>query len=205
MNSGVKTMRKLLLASASALALACVGTSAHALGVTDVIQAPTGYFVPTDAQKYDYPYYRGYGADWGWTHNAINSLTINSASLNISAFDVDSCCGEVDQIFAKDSGAWVLLGSLTGVSDAWAYGNTFVLGSNFYDDIASGLEVRMHIDAYDQGWIVTLGKSALEVNGGLIPPPTPGAPEPATWAMMLMGFLGLGALARRKAASFKAA
>jgi hypothetical protein len=36
--------------------------------------------------------------------------------------------------------------------------------------------------------------------------PTPGVPEPATWAMMMMlGFVDLGAVADRKRAAFKAA
>jgi hypothetical protein len=38
-----------------------------------------------------------------------------------------------------------------------------------------------------------------------LPPPTPGVPESATWAMMMLGFVGLGAVADRKRAAFKAA
>ena len=33
----------------------------------------------------------------------------------------------------------------------------------------------------------------------------PGVAEPATWAMMMLGFVGLGAVAYRKRAAFKAA
>ncbi len=35
------------------------------------------------------------------------------------------------------------------------------------------------------------------------PPPTPGIPEPSTWAMMLLGFGGLGAMLRRRRAQFR--
>jgi hypothetical protein len=35
--------------------------------------------------------------------------------------------------------------------------------------------------------------------------PTAGVAEPATWAMMMLGFVGLGAVADRKRAAFKAA
>jgi hypothetical protein len=65
--------------------------------------------------------------------------------------------------------------------------------------------VQIHIDANNDGWVVTLGKSVLSIDGGGLPPPTPGVPEPATWAMMMLGFLGLGAVAYRKRAAFKAA
>lgn len=40
-------------------------------------------------------------------------------------------------------------------------------------------------------------------NGAVIVPPTGGVPEPATWAMMLVGFAGMGAvLRRRRSAAF---
>jgi hypothetical protein len=72
-------------------------------------------------------------------------------------------------------------------------------------DVAAGQKVQIHIDANNAGWVVTLGKSVLSIDGGGVPPPTPGVPEPATWAMMKVGFVGLGALAYRKRSAFKAA
>ena len=72
-------------------------------------------------------------------------------------------------------------------------------------DVVAGLKGQIHIDANDAGWVVTLGKSVLSIDGGGFPPPTPGVPEPATWAMMMLGFVGLGAVADRKRAAFKAA
>jgi hypothetical protein len=48
--------------------LASLSASAAAI---DTVQAPTGYFVPTDALKYNYTYWRGHGQDWDWTHNPI--------------------------------------------------------------------------------------------------------------------------------------
>ena len=71
--------------------------------------------------------------------------------------------------------------------------------------MAAGLKGQIHIDANDAGWVVTLGKSVLSIDGGGFPPPTPGVLEPATWAMMMPGFVGLGAVADRKRAAFKAA
>jgi hypothetical protein len=36
---------------------------ASAAAIIDTVQAPTGYFVPTDADKYNWPYYRWHGDD----------------------------------------------------------------------------------------------------------------------------------------------
>jgi hypothetical protein len=83
---------------------------------------------------------------------------------------------------------------------------TFNLGSNFFDDIANGLQVYMTIDNNNQGWFVTLGKSVISLDNATLPPVTPGVPEPSTWAMMLLGFAGVGYLTyrRRKAVAIAA-
>lgn len=166
---------------------------AHA-ATTDTVQAPTGFFVSSDAAKYNSPYYRWAADDWEWQHNAIGG-SISSATLNISAFDVDAAYGEVDNIYAWDSGSWTLLGSLAGADDSWAF-STFTLGANFYDDIANGLKVRIDIDSTNDGWAVTLAKSSLAIDGGALPPPPP-VPEPETYAMLLAG-LGLTRLMTRR-------
>ncbi len=181
------------------LAAGLVPTVALAVPAVDVVEAPDGFFVPTDAQKYDDPFYRGAGEDWEWQHGAI-ATPFTTAELSISAFDVDSCCGEKDDIYAMDNGVWTFLGTLSGTNDAWEYGNSFALGGNFFDDIVAGLMVQIRIDQNDEGWIVSLGKSVLTLDQGVRPPPTPGGvvPEPATWAMLITGFGFVGAMARRR-------
>ena len=167
---------------AALVAATVLSLGAQAAPFTDTVQSPTDFFVPTDAQKYDQPYYRDMGQDWGWTHNAIAG-TITSATLNISAFDVDAGPNgtfELDQIYALDSGNWVLLGGLAGASDIYSF-TEFVLGANFYDDIATGLQVKMDIDVNGEGW------------------PVPGIPEPETYALMLAGLGVVGFAARRRA------
>ena len=178
-----------LVLAASAL----LGVSA-AQAATSTSQAPTGFFVPTDAQKYDSPYYRDANGDWGWTQPAITG-TITTASLNVSAFDVDFSSGEVDNVYAYDNGVKTLLGNLAGGNDIYSF-TTFTLGSNFFDDINAGLQVFVDIDTLNGGWELTLAKSVITTDGGILPPPLPGVPEPATWAMMLVGVAGLGAALR---------
>jgi hypothetical protein len=162
----------------------------------DVVESPTGFFVPSDAQKYDSPYYRWNGDDWGWTHSAILG-SIASANLNISAFDVDYSDGESDEIFAMDNGTWVSLGLLQGGNDIWQF-TDFALGANFFDDINTGLQVKIVIDTDNSGWAVTLAKSSLTTDGSTNPNPNPGAvPEPATMLLLGFGLMGLAGMKRK--------
>lgn len=184
--------------------LAAAGFANVHAGITDTLQhgssgtsSPT-YFVDADEHKYDAPYYRGFGEDWGWTHNAIAG-SFSTASLNISAFDVDAAFGEVDNIYVRNEGIWNLVGSLSGADNAWAFTN-FTLDSTYFNEISSGLEVKMEIDrGTSTGWVVTLAKSSLSVDGGGLPPANP-VPKPETYAMMLAGLGVVGALARRRKA-----
>jgi hypothetical protein len=193
----MKTLHRRLLGLALTALVTTLGTTtANAVAFTDTIQAPTGFFLPVGAGPFDSPYYRGADADWGWQHNAITT-PFSSATLNISAFDVDSPF-EIDTIYAYDNGVRTLIGNLTGQDSTYSFA-TFTLGATFFDDIASGLRVEVDIDAEDNGWILTLVKSAVSVDGGALPPPTPSAvPEPGTWAMFLGGFGLMGAAIRRR-------
>ncbi|KAF0232929.1 MAG: hypothetical protein FD177_2107 [Desulfovibrionaceae bacterium] len=202
MEGMVMVSRSMVLCIGAVLLFSSVSMAA----VTDVKdftgQPGTSYFVNDDANKYSSPYYRWAGDDWGWTHSAIAG-TITSAALNISAFDVDASSGEVDYIYAFDNGNAVLLGPLSGGNDIWAFSN-FVLGANFYDDIATGLQVWIDIDSTSSGWAVTLAKSALSIDGGTLPPPAPGptaaTPEPGTLLLLGIGAAGVVWMRRRKAA-----
>ncbi|MBT9470020.1 MAG: PEPxxWA-CTERM sorting domain-containing protein [Pseudomonadota bacterium] len=180
--------------AAAALTLLSAGTSAAA-PYTDTVEAPLGYFTPTPADTTNSPYYRGFGQDWGYTHGAIAGA-FTTATLNISAFDVDAAQGEIDKIYAYDNGVLTEIGSLAGANDIYSFTN-FNLGANFFDDIASGLQVFMKIDVNDDGWLVSLAKSSLSVDNGSLPNPNPGGvPEPATWAMMIIGFGAVGSMVR---------
>ncbi len=193
---------KKMLAILALAATALFGTFSPANALVDVVQSPTDYFTPTDAQKYDSPYYRWYGDDWGWTHSEVSG-TFGTATLSISAFDVDydnvsiNYTGERDAIYAYDDGVKTFLGYLAGGNDIWSY-TTFTLGNNFFDDIASGLEVSIEIDTTYQGWAVSLAKSVLNLDGGSLPNPNPNpVPEPSTLLLLGGGLAGL-AFARKR-------
>jgi hypothetical protein len=188
-------MRKLFILLAVGVMLV-FGSFAFATPAVNVVETPTNYFVPTDGQKYDAPYYRWYNEDWGWQHGTIAS-TFTTATLRISAFDIDAP-SEVDNIYAYDSGTWVLLGSLAGGNDIWQY-TDFGLGSNFFDDIATGLQVKIDIDSTNnyQVWAVTLAKSTLSLDAGSGPGPEPGpVPEPLTMLLLGLGLTGIAGARR---------
>jgi hypothetical protein len=166
----------------------------------------TEYFVDVDANKYDSPYYRGSNEDWGWTHEEIAGSAFSLVELEISGFDVDTP-NEVDNIEVWNGSGWIGLGPLVGVDSEWRF-TIFDLTSYVWIDseVNSGLQVRMDIDADNGGWIVTLGKSVLSVNGGTVDcVPTPGepcgtvtaVPEPSIVALFGLGLVGIG-LARRR-------
>ncbi|NIR28768.1 MAG: hypothetical protein GWN21_19985, partial [Gammaproteobacteria bacterium] len=93
-----------IVSLAGAVLLAWTG-AVHA-ALIDVVEAPTDYFVPDNSQLYNSPYYRWWDEDWGWQHGAVAGL-ISSATLNISAWDVDADYAadpEVDNIYVMDSG-----------------------------------------------------------------------------------------------------
>ena len=187
---------KMLALAAMATATVAMPTVVNATPAIDVAQFPTGYFAPSESATYDSPYYRYWDEDWSWTHGAV-ATPFSTADLLVSGFDVDF--GEVDQIYAKDNGVWVLLGDLDEAPDSYSY-TSFSLGANFFDDILAGLEVRVDIDVthnYDF-WALTLGKSTLSLDKGTPPAANPGVPEPGTWAMMIGGFAAIGSAMRRR-------
>lgn len=191
----------MLVIAVALLAISSVAFAAPAVDVRDfgVPGPPPTYWQDPNVAVGSSPYYRWYNEDWGWTHGVIGG-TITSATLNISAWDVDANAAtdpEVDKIYAWDNGVKTYIGDLAGANGIWSY-TTFTLGSNFYDDIAAGLQVWIDIDTTHttQFWAVALAKSALSVDGGIIPNPNP-TPEPTSMLLIVSGLAGL-AIFRKK-------
>jgi hypothetical protein len=196
---------KLIRGIGAAAALAAAIVSASASAATMDIQQYGNYgnfFVPTDALKFTTPYIRDRDQDWGWAHNAIAGPIV-SASLSISAYDVDFAEGERDAVYALDNGTPTFVGYLFGENEDWEFTN-FSLSSNFFDDIETGLVIFLDIGEVsavpgsERDWRVSVAKSILSVPTappGVGPDPVP---EPASWAMLIAGFGLVGAVARRR-------
>jgi hypothetical protein len=192
-----RRLTKFLAGCSLVLSMGMGVTAANGAAYTDTVEAPTGFFLPVTSGPYDLPYYRDASQDWSWQHNAI-ATPFSTATLNISAFDVDAPF-EIDTIYAYDDGVRTLIGNLTGSDNSYSF-TTFVLGASFFNDITAGLKVDVDIDSQNSGWVLTLIKSAVAVDGGALPPPTPGGsvPEPASWAMFIGGFGLIGGALRRR-------
>jgi len=199
------------------LGLVALGASvsANAVPTTDVQDysnnTATEYFVDNDGNKYNAPYYRDQYEDWGWTHGGIAGSGFSSITLDISAFDVDytswspNYVGERDMIWVFDGASWLSLGDLNGSDNTWDFTTFDLTGYSWAEaQVNAGLQIKMDIDTLQEGWLVTLGKAVLSVDGGNQGcVPTPGipcvtTPEPTILALLGLGLAGVG-VARRKA------
>jgi hypothetical protein len=187
--------------------LAAAGANAAVLDVKDFSNNAAGEFFTPVGSELDSPYYRFGSEDWGWTHGAItNASAATAITLNISAFDVDeepcgitgACEEDVIEVFDTATSTWVELGILSGADDAFSF-TTFNLTANLFDDVETGLQVRMDIDSTNAGWLVSLAKSVISVDGAPLPNPNPSpVSEPTTLGLVGLSLAAMGFVARRR-------
>ena len=205
-----RSLKSAIAATALVVAVPICALAAPVSDVQDYSNnTASEYFVINDANKYNSPYYRDQDQDWGWKHGSIAGATFSSIKLEISAFDVDFSSGELDRIQVFDVLGWLTLGNLAGGNDIWAFTNFDLTGYSWAaSQVNSGLQVRMDIDTRNDGWLVTLGKSVLSVDGGnqaCVPTPgvpcTNSVPEPGSLALLGVAIGGLALSKRRKSRS----
>lgn len=120
----------------------------------------------------------------------------NSNAFDLYVFEVGPNVEDTTVDLSIDGVNWLSVGLVTGSTrgiDIDAFG---------YDASSSFRYVRL-IDVVNEGGTGSGGSVGADIDAlGAIStrpftPPTGGVPEPSTWAMMLLGFAGLGAALRR--------
>jgi PA14 domain-containing protein/PEP-CTERM motif-containing protein len=106
----------------------------------------------------------------------------------------------------SDDGSMLLIDNKVVVNND---GNHFLSLLYGFDNLSAGLhsiEVLQFEDSGATGLQITAGLASTDVRDPLDPTTlTASVPEPSTWAMMIVGFVGLGSLAyRRKSKSARA-
>ncbi len=167
--------------------LLCGAVHAATVTVTNTVDSDDGYYFAPAGVVLDHPpYYRGSWEDWGWSHDLTTvpagAQGILSATLSISAWDVDYYEGEIDVVYANG----VAIGTL---DETWGrqWGTTtFALPTSVLNDLWEDGELSVYVDVDSEtgGSRVTLGSSVLTITYT-----TDVVPEPAT-----VGLLGMGAL-----------
>jgi hypothetical protein len=101
---------------------------------------------------------------------------------------------------------WSKLGGSSGSCFSAGCGYTGWIQSVFDVPTGGNYEVVLGVTNFlDQAFDTGLAFDGLAIGGVPIEPPgTPGVPEPATWAMMLLGFGGLGFLGWRRTIKVRA-
>jgi hypothetical protein len=125
---------------------------------------------------------------------------VNSFGLNVG--DWGTCCFPSSLYIAFDGGAPILVGTADTGSPAPLTNGQFSIFVGAFDDTGTFSTVEFWGDGFGEALYGggTIRYAAIDV-GSL-----PGAvPEPASWAMMIVGFGAIGGLMRRRKGSAKLA
>lgn len=186
-------MNMRLLALAGVAAGALVATSANAFpaigndtnGPTIMITFTQGG--PTISQVSNQGPYDGVEDTYIGVQNTsgsvVNSIDLSSSQFQIFGFDGDGICGYQGVDCSGNQ------------NDNTGYGGPISFFTNISQDLMSGT-VNFQGGLADGGSTFFALEDPINASQITTPGQIGGVPEPATWAMMLLGFFGLGAMAR---------
>lgn len=166
------------------------------------------------------------GTQTGFNSTVLGALGggLSSASIRVTLFDGDSAAGDFDFndntffVNGVSFGNWSSVATTrtndTGtvqISSGTGFGNSilstgfFTLSdagslSNLFASLGGGslAFTLFDVDPNDNFYDFTLGVDGSLIDIGQGPIVTPGIPEPATWAMMVLGFGAIGTAIRRR-------
>jgi hypothetical protein len=122
----------------------------------------------------------------------------DSDAFIVSLFDATTS----ETIFSYNLNSATAPGVFTQSSTNWYYSDWLTQSVDVSN--RQGHDFILSLLANDCPYGGHAGYAYLDGFGGVVPPPT-GVPEPSTWAMLIIGFAGLGYAARRKVMTVRAA
>lgn len=153
-------------------------------------------FAGNQAVTYKHPFYAPDDADSRWislsntgspgSNTTVYRLVFSLAGLNAATAQISGSFG------ADNIGTILLNGANTGISTASFFS---LSGFNISSGFVAGLNT-LDFSVVDQGAPTALRVDNLAGTADLAA--IGGVPEPATWAMMLLGFFGLGGVLRNR-------
>lgn len=177
---------KLWMALGAAVAVLGLGSQVQASGIGGPFFDPGDFYVIENAGEY--------------------TLVNNSDSWYIWGFEVTNPAAGHGGVPSTTQTNWTAdttcLGECDGTNGAFGYSNINGAFSDFADDVgpnSSSSNFAFHFAAEASDYVIDVS----DQNGDLRTaqgPAQSGAPEPASWALMIAGFGAIGAMLRRRRA-----
>lgn len=164
-----------------------------------IVASTTPGLAGQHAVTFHHPAYVPNDADSRWISVSPTGgpgSNVTTYRLTFSLAGLDAATAQINGFLAVDNSLSIFLNGAATAAGAAGFGGlqAFSLNSGF----VAG-ENTLDFRVTDQGEPTAFRVDGLTGTADVLPPPPTGAvPEPATWAMMIIGFTGVGALMRRR-------